>query len=134
MRAHLLPFIKHAVNAWAKSAVKVVPRITAKRPVGSLVKQLFGLLKKSAGMHPREYYEDRNYPRLLEALEKTLVFISEEDDHYAGHLAQAMLLVHYLVAYTRRKFPAGREGDVAWIRWASGAQITRVKQTEVLCC
>jgi hypothetical protein len=80
-------------------------------------------------MHPKDFYEPENFPQLLQALKQALVFIAEEDGHYAGWLAETMLLVHDLVAESRAQFPPGQEGDVAWIHWASGQPILDFKQT-----
>jgi len=79
-------------------------------------------------MHPGRFYEDANFPRILQAAEKTLVFLAEEDGHYAGWLAMTMLLVHDIVEVTRVQFPPGQVGDVAWIAWACQHGIRDVKQ------
>lgn len=128
MRAHLLKFIKQIVNKWAKRAVKVVPGTLPATPVGRLTQRLFELLRKGVALQDRQFYTDGNFPTLLKALEKTLLFIAEEDPHYRCWLAEAMLLCYYLVGETRKGFTPGAEGDVAWIEWASGVRVKKSKQ------
>jgi hypothetical protein len=123
-----LAVVKALVNNAAAMLVKAVPGTGAQRPVSRLTRRLFQMLRDAAGLAPGRFYQDKNWPRLLEALEKTLVFISEEDGHYAGQLAQAMLLIHDLVEETRRDFPRTAEGDVAWLQWASRHEVTKFKQ------
>lgn len=128
MRAHLLAFVKRGINAWAKGAVKAVPGVYARKPVSKLVKRLIGLLQKGLRLHPKEFYRDKHFPRLLRAVERTLVFICEEDPHYAGWLAEAMLLTAQLVQETRREFPPGAEGDRAWIAYMAQVRIAGTEQ------
>jgi hypothetical protein len=96
--------------------------------VSRLTLRLFELLQKGLGLQDKAFYEDKNFPRLLKALEKTLIFIAEEDPHYAGWLAEAMLLCSQLVQESRRQFPPGAEGDVLWMSWAAQARVKGFKQ------
>jgi hypothetical protein len=128
VRQAKLAVVKVLVNNAAAMLVKAVPGTGTKRPVSRLTRRLFVLLKKAADLAPPHFYADRNWLQLLEALDKTLVFISEEDGHYAGQLAQAMLLIHDLVEETRREFPRTAEGDVAWLQWAARHEVTKFKQ------
>ena len=130
MRAHLLVFVKKALNRWAKGAVRAVPGVYARKPVSKLVKRLMDLLQKGLKLHPKRFYADKNFPRLLRAVERTLIFICEEDPHYAGWLAEAMLLTAQLVQETRREFPPGAEGDRAWIAYMAQVKIAKTKQVD----
>jgi hypothetical protein len=128
LREHLLVFVKRAINGWARGAVKAVPGVYARKPVSRLTRQLFEMLQKGLGLQDKAFYEDKNFPRLLEALEKTLIFVAEEDPHYAGWLAEAMLLCSQVVQESRREFPPGAEGDALWISWAIQAKVKGYKQ------
>lgn len=122
-----LAALKHAINAFSPVLLKLAPGIGPRRPVSLVCTRLFRMLRQALKLHPVGFYEAENFPQLLQALERSVVFIAEEDGHYAGWLAEAMLLVHDLVAESRVQFPPGQEGDVAWIHWASQQPITRVK-------
>ena len=122
-----LALVKRAINSYVPGIINMVPRPAAKRPVSQLTRRLFGLLREAVKLHPARFYADENFPRLLDALERLLVFIAEEDAHYAGWLAEAMLLLHDLVEEERMNFPPGETGDIAFYRWASQHGIRRVK-------
>jgi hypothetical protein len=115
--------VKRSVNLMVQVLERMVPQKEARLPVSRLAEQLCSLLLRASRLAPKEFYADANYPRLVQVVGKVLVFVAEEDGHYAGQLAQAMLLVHDLVEETRREFPPGREGDIAWMHWASGHPI-----------
>jgi hypothetical protein len=121
-------FVKKAINGWARGAVKAVPGVFPRKPVSRLTLRLFELLQKGLGLQDKAFYEDKNFPRLLKALEKTLIFIAEEDPHYAGWLAEAMLLCSQLVQESRRQFPPGAEGDALWMSWAAQARVKSFRQ------
>jgi hypothetical protein len=131
VRQAKLAVAKALVNNATAMLVKAVPGTGTRRPVSRLTRRLFILLKKATNLAPTHLYADKNWLQLLEALEKTLVFISEEDGHYAGQLAQAMLLIHDLVEETRREFPRTTEGDVAWLQWASRHDVIKFKQAAI---
>jgi len=130
LRPLKLAALKHAINAMSPVLLRLAPGIGPRRPVSLLCTRLFRMLRKALKMHPAGFYEAENFPQLLQALERSLVFIAEEDGHYAGWLAEALLLTHDLVAETRREFPPGQEGDVAWIHWASGQPILGVRKAK----
>ena len=121
-----LALVKRALNSYVPGILNMVPRVAAKRPVSQMTRRLFRLLRESVKLHPESFYADQNFPRLLDALERLLVFISEEDAHYAGWLAEALLLLHDIVEEERLKFPEGKAGDVFFYRWASRHQVSKV--------
>ena len=127
MYAAKLALVKRAVNSYVPGIINMVPRVEPKRPVSKLTRRLFGLLREAVKLHPERFYADKNFPRLLDALEKLLVFIAEEDGHYAGWLAEAMLLLHDIVEEERLRFPEGEAGDIAFYRWAAEHGIGKVK-------
>ena len=122
-----LALVKRAVNSYVPGIINMVPGVEPKRPVSKLVIRLVGLLREAVKLHPERFYADRHFPRILDAAEKTLVFIAEEDAHYAGWLAEAMLLLHDVVEEERLRFPQGETGDIAFYRWASQHGIRKVK-------
>lgn len=128
MRALKLVAVKNLINSVVPMLERLVPRTKPQRPACRLTRRLFQLLRKGLKLHPERFYADKNFPKLLRALERSLVFIAEEDGHYAGWLAESMLLVHDLVEETRPEFPPGPRGDAAWIRWASRQGITKIKR------
>jgi len=130
LSVQMLILVKRAVNHAARVLGKLVPRVVPARPVSSLTKDLFDLLREAVAMHPDRFYRDQNFPRILDAAERTLVYVAELDGHYAGQLAQAFLLIHDLVAESRRRFPPDSRGDVAWLMWASRHGIAKVKEAE----
>jgi hypothetical protein len=95
-----------------------------------LTAELFKMLREALALHPSRFYQDRNFPDLLDVVERFLVYVAEEDGHYAGWLAEAMLLVHDLVEESRRRFPAGADGDLAWLEWMSRHPIAKHKAAE----
>lgn len=127
MRLARLAATKEILNRVTPVLLKAVPGVGPRRPVSKLTVRLFQLLRKALAMHPDRFYEDGNFPRILQAVERTLLFLAEEDGHYAGWLAQAMLLVHDLVEESRSRFPPGQAGDVLWISWACQHGIREVK-------
>ena len=114
-----LHVVKGIINRIVVKMLKVVPRVRARRPVSTLTRRLFLMLNQATLLHPTRFYADGNFPRILDAAERTLVFIAEQDGHYAGWLAEAMLLIHDLVEEERMKFPPGEAGDVAFYTWAA---------------
>ena len=126
-----LVLVKRLVNGFVPVLLKAVPEVEARRPVSVLTRRLFGLLREALKLHPERFYADRHFPRVLDAVEKALVFIGEEDGHYAGWLAEAMLLLHDVVEEERVKFPKGEVGDVAFYRWAAQHRIREVGSKEV---
>jgi len=121
-----LQSVKHAINMFSPVLLRLVPATDSSKPVCVLTRRLFALLRKALGEHPSRFFADKNFPQLLQALERTLIFISEEDSHYAGWQAMTMLLIHDLVEESRKQFPAGPPGDVAWIQWASSQKVAKV--------
>ena len=126
MYAAKLVVVKKLINRVARAALKVTPGVTPKRPVSKLVIRLFEYLREALKLHPERFYADQNFPRILEATERLLVFVAEEDGHYAGWLAEAMLLLHDIVEEERLRFPEGEAGDIAFYRWAAEHGIRKV--------
>ena len=126
-----LSFVKKLVLRGARMLGWWVPGVDPARPVSQLTKDLFRLLRESMRMHPVRFYQDGNFPTLLDVAERFLVYVAEEDGHYAGWLAQAMLLVHDLVAESRRRFPADAQGDLAWLEWMSGHPVAKYKPAKL---
>jgi hypothetical protein len=122
-----LPGVKGVLLEFAARVGSLVPERQAKRPISHLVKALFMLMRDAANLSPELHTKDGRFFRLMGASERVLIFVSEEDPHYAGQIAQAMLLTHDIVDRSRRKFPPGAKGDIAWMQWASEHGITRVK-------
>jgi hypothetical protein len=123
-------WVKRMVVKAARRFVKVVPRVRPGRPVGQLVVRLFNLLRDGLELHDPDFYRDGNFPDLLMGVERVLLYLSEVDGHYAGWLAEAMLLCHDLVEESRRRFPAGADGDVAWLEWMSRHPIAKFRAAE----
>ena len=119
MHAAKLILVKKLINRFTLTLLERVPDVGPKRPVSWLTHRLFRLLQRALTLHPERFYANKNFPRVLGAVERVLIFIAEEDGHYAGWLTEAMLLIHDLVEESRRHFPPGQEGDVAWYRWAA---------------
>ena len=126
-----LSWVKRLALQGVRSLGRWVPGVEAERPVSLLTKDLFKLLREALALHPAEFYGDKNFPTLLDVVERFLVYVAEEDGHYAGWLAQAMLLVHDLVDESRQGFEPGARGDVDWLVWASGHPIGDSKQGKV---
>ena len=122
-----LSWVKRLVVRGARMLGKWVPIVEPARPVSQLTKDLFRLLREAMAMHPARFYEDGNFPTLLDVAERTLVYVAEEDGHYAGWLAHAMLLVHDLVDESRVGFGSASRGDVAWLEWMSGHPVAKYK-------
>ena len=126
MRALKLEAVKHALNAFSPVLLKMVPGTGSAKPVCVLTRRLFALLRKALRLHPEAFFKDQNFPLLLQALERTLIFIGEEDSHYAGWEAMTMLLIHDLVAETRPQFGPGPAGDALWIQWAASQRVAKI--------
>jgi len=114
-----LAFVKRLINNLAPRLLKVVPRVQPRRPVSALTLRLFAFLRMALKLHPERFHVDGNFPKLLEASERTLVFIAEMDGHYAGWLGEA-----------RGQFPPGQAGDMAFYQWASQHGILKVKPAD----
>ena len=125
-----LSWVKKLGLRAARMVGQWVPRVEPARPVSQLTRDIFRLLREAMAMHPARFYQDGNFPSLLDAAERFLVYVSEEDGHYAGWLAQAMLLVHDLVHESRVGFEPTTSGDLAWLEWASGHPISAYKPAE----
>lgn len=123
-----LPTVKDVLLEFAPRISSLVPEVEPKRPVSSMVKFLFQMMREAANLSPDLHKPEGRWPELMSASERVLLFVSEEDGHYAGQLAQAMLLTHDLVGKSRERFPPGAKGDVAWMQWAAEHGITRVKE------
>jgi len=122
-----LKTVKQVINKTSKLLLKVTPKRRPKKPVSRMVFRLFRLLEKAAEMHPAWFYPDKNFPRLLQAGSRVLVFIIGEDTHYAGWMAELFLLIHDIVSESRKFFPAGSRGDKEWIEWAAAQKVMKVK-------
>jgi len=115
-----LPVVKTLVLSFASRVGQIVPEAQPKRPVSCYLKLMFQLLKEAAGMSPGLHPEDGRWKKTLVSAERLLIYVSEEDAHYAGQLAQTMLLTHDIVEKSRKRFEPGARGDVAWMEWACG--------------
>lgn len=122
-----LPGLKDVLLETVPKLSELVPRTKPTRPVSRMVKFLFLELREAADLSPDLHKPDGRWPRLLDASSNLLLFVSENDGHYAGQIAQAMLLAHDIVEKSRKRFPPGAEGDVAWMEWAAQHGATRVK-------
>jgi len=123
--------VKKTINAFVPTLSAKIPEIhEPKRPASQAVRWLFTMFRESVKIHPARFYEDGNFPRLLDAVERAMIYLSEEDGHYAGWIAQAMLLIYVGVGETRAKFKLGIEGDVEWLQWMAQHPIKAVKIEE----
>jgi len=129
MYAAKLVLVKGLINRFVPVLLRAVPSVDPERPVSQLTRRLFGMMREAMALNPERFYEDGNWPRVLDAAERSLIFIADYSPHYAGQLAQAMLLIHDLVEETRAGFGVGALGDIAWLQWAAQHGTRGFKQT-----
>jgi len=119
--------VKAAINAFTRNLMKLVPETEPKRPISQLTQQLFELIKESLTLNPSRFYADQNFPTLLDAARRTLIYLADKDGHYAGQLAQAYMLIYRLMKRHRRKFRKGPSGDIACMRFLAQHGTTKIK-------
>jgi len=107
--------------------MKLVPETEPKRPISHLTNQLFELIKESLTLNPSRFYADQNFPTLLDATRRTLIYLADKDGHYEGQLAQAYMLIYRLMKRYRRKFHKGPKGDLALMRYLAQHGTTKIK-------
>jgi len=128
MYAAKLALVKGLINRFVPVLLKAVPKVDPQRPVSELTQRLFSMMREAMALNPERFYADGNWPRLLDAAERSLIFIADYSPHYAGQLAQAMLLIHDLVDESRVGFPVGARGDIDWLQWAAQHRTKGFKQ------
>lgn len=75
-------YFKKYLNALIRKYYGMIPEVKATTRISKLTNELFEQLKKNVDYQPEFYYKDKNFPKLLEFMRKTLVFLIETDNHY----------------------------------------------------
>jgi len=99
---------KTIINAITPQIIQLIPPIEEKQPISQIVHRIFKEVKKNLAGHPKRFYQDGNFPRFLDALEKAIIFIAETDGHYRGWLAYFLLATMDIMNYEYEKFPYKR--------------------------
>lgn len=84
-----LHFIKCVVN-------QVTPllegfRVEPTKNTTKMLTRIFDKVRKNLAVYPDKAFGDRNFPNLVNAAEKVLVYVAETDRHYRAQVAFALM-------------------------------------------
>lgn len=100
--------IKDIINLAVPMFERYVKKIDTKQPLNDLLWKVFYETKKNVENHPQSYYEDGNFPRFLDLIEKMITYIVEYSPHYRGYAAYFMLATMDIMSYDYERFPFKR--------------------------
>jgi hypothetical protein len=63
-------------------------------PITKILAKVMNQIKGDLPYHPRDFYQDGNFPRFVNVAERTVRLIAEQDGHYRAWLAWFMILLH----------------------------------------
>jgi len=86
----LLTAKKFFNNVFPKFTSKV-PKVKPRKKICKLLHKAFEETEQCLKRQPSEYYKDGNFPRLVENVERLLLYIAENDGHYRAMLTDAIL-------------------------------------------
>jgi hypothetical protein len=96
--------IKCAINPLVKILNAIIPTLEERQPINKLTRVIFKEVRKNLGTHPKEFYQDGNFPQFLDAMEKAIIYITETDPHYRVWLGYFYLAIVDLVGYEYDRF------------------------------
>jgi len=99
-----LALIKTVINPFIKVLNGYIPTIEETKTINKLTRTIFKEVKKNLAGHPKEFYQDGNFPLFLETIEKAIIYISEKDPHYRFWLGYFYLAVVDIVGYEYDRF------------------------------
>jgi len=88
--------LKKVVNRLMPLFGRACPKVEPTRNVTLLLARVFGRVRANLNVQDAEVqraYSDKNFFKLMDVVEKVLVYIAEEDGHYRGQLAYLLLSV-----------------------------------------
>jgi hypothetical protein len=100
-----LHLIKCVINHTIPTIESFIPQTETKHTISTLISKIFYETKKNLKTHPPRFYEDLNFPRFLDAVEKTITYICETDPHYRGWMAYFLLATMDIMNYEYERFP-----------------------------
>lgn len=81
-----------------------VPAAPPTTPITKILLRVCASLRADLPYHPKDYYQDSNFPRLLNNGEKIVAFIAEADGHYRGWLTWAFLHINVEISSEFERF------------------------------
>lgn len=78
--------IKKALNYMTPYIDYVIPEVTPKNPVATLLNFTFNEVINNVSLDPQNLFKDKNFPKMLSAYRKAFVYITEKDRAYTAHL------------------------------------------------
>ena len=89
-----LAHLKRAINrVFVPVLGRACPKVEPTRNVTQMVVRIFDRFKANLKVQEDRFYKDQNFPKLIDAVEKALVYIAEKDGHYRGQLAYLLMAV-----------------------------------------
>lgn len=89
-----LHYAKCIINKFVQLYEPAIPKAKPNKNVSKILQKIMEDVKHQANTKlPKEFYEDGNFIRLLDFVEKILIFISENDGHYRAWLAWLLIKI-----------------------------------------
>ena len=92
--------IKIFINSIVTKFITEIPIVKKTTRVSKLTDEIFTHLRVNTTVQPQKYYADQNFPRLIDTVRQTLIFLTETDNHYQKWLGyfyiQVMLKMNRL--------------------------------------
>ena len=132
-----LDWIKKFVNAATRKMSGAIPEVYKRKKVTKMTEEIFQQMLLDAAHQQSDFYQDRNFPRLLNTARKILNFTSETDNHYEGQLAQFYVIVMLKMT---RVYEAWHDNQVSssyidfepnfedFVKWFSGTALKSLKK------
>jgi len=99
-----LHILKCIVNKGLGMTAGLIPTEPPQTHVSELVEYTFKHIDKNVPFHPDNFYQDGNFPKLLEAAKKGLIYVCNHDNHYRAWLGYVLFAVMDIVSYDYERF------------------------------
>ena len=99
-----LRVFKDLINGFTDGVYKHIPVTKATYQITKMIKELEEYFLHSAKKHPKKFYRDGNFPRLVKVCARMLIYVSERDSHYRAMITVLFMQIYTLMARENHRF------------------------------
>ena len=124
LKLHFIKCVINQVTPFLAEEYNVEPSLN----VTMMLQRVFDRVRENLKVHPDKFFKDQNFPMLIDAVEKVLVFIAEKDSHYRGQVAYVLMAV---TGEVESAFKLKRQKDPSYTTFEFHRWLSNIRKTEL---